>query len=87
MNFDEWWATLSPPERRVIGEHNARFVWREAVEVCAKVAGGLWQQFQDTKEAHERNSSEPFNSGRFGFDQSTVQQSKRLMDAIRAKGQ
>ncbi len=37
MNFDEWWATLSPPERRVIGEHNARFVWREAVEMCAKV--------------------------------------------------
>ncbi len=37
MNFDEWWATLSPPERRVIGEHNARFVWKEAVEMCAKV--------------------------------------------------
>ena len=37
MNFEEWWATLSPPERRVIGEHNARFVWNEAVEVCAKV--------------------------------------------------
>jgi len=37
MKFDEWWATLSPPERRVIGEHNARFVWGEAVEVCAKV--------------------------------------------------
>jgi hypothetical protein len=37
MNFDEWWATLSPPERRVIGEFNARFVWKEAVEMCAKV--------------------------------------------------
>jgi len=32
MNFDEWWATLSPPERRVIGENNARFVWGEAVK-------------------------------------------------------
>lgn len=37
MNFDEWWATLTPPERRVVGENNARFVWKEAVEVCAKV--------------------------------------------------
>lgn len=37
MKFEEWWATLSPPERKVIGEHNARFVWNEAVEVYAKV--------------------------------------------------
>ncbi len=45
MNFDEWWATLSPPERRVIGEHNARFVWKEAVEMCAKVAEWTPDQF------------------------------------------
>jgi hypothetical protein len=32
MKFDEWWATLSPPERRVIGESNARFVWSEAMK-------------------------------------------------------
>jgi hypothetical protein len=56
-------------------------------EACAKVAGWLWQQFQDTKEAHERNSPEPFRPEQFGFDQSTVQQSKRMMDAIRARGQ
>ena len=37
MKFEDWWATLSPPERRVIGEHNARFVWNDAVEACAKV--------------------------------------------------
>lgn len=55
-------------------------------EACAKVAGWIWQQFQDTKDAHERNSMEPFVPGRFGFDQSTVQQSKRMMDAIRARG-
>lgn len=62
---------------------------REAIqaerEACAKVAGWLWQQFQDTKDAHERNSMEPFKWGQFGFDQSTVQQSKRMMDAIRAR--
>lgn len=55
-------------------------------EACAKVAGWLWQQFQDTKDAHERNSMEPFVPSQFGFDQSTVQQSKRMMDAIRARG-
>ena len=31
MNFDKWWATLTPREQKVIGEHNARFVWQEAV--------------------------------------------------------
>jgi hypothetical protein len=55
-------------------------------EACAKVAGWLWQQFQDTKDAHERNSMEPFVPSQFGFDQPTVQQSKRMMDAIRARG-
>lgn len=63
--------------------------WQRAIqaerEACAKVAGWLWQQFQDTKDAHERNSMEPFKWGQFGFDQSTVQQSKRMMDAIRAR--
>ncbi len=56
-------------------------------EACARSAGWLWQQFQDTKEAHERNSPELFRPEQFGFDQSTVQQSKRIMDAIRARGQ
>jgi hypothetical protein len=36
MNFDEWWATLTPPERRVVGESNARFVWKEAVRACGE---------------------------------------------------
>ena len=59
----------------------------EEREACAKVAGWLWQQFQDTKDAHERLSSAPFRPSRFGFDESTVQQSKRMMDAIRARGE
>lgn len=58
----------------------------EEREACAKVAETLWQQYQDTKEAHERLSPEPFMPGRFGFDQSTVQQSRRIADAIRARG-
>lgn len=56
-------------------------------QTCAKVAGWLWKQFEDTKKAHERHSSEPFNPGRFGFDQPMVQQSKRLHDAILARNE
>jgi hypothetical protein len=75
----DWQAELiaEAAQDRIEAERNA----------CAKVAGWLWQQFQDTKEAHERNSPEPFRPERFGFDQSTVQQSKRLMDAINARSQ
>lgn len=37
MNFDEWWATLTLQEHRVLGESNARFVWGSAVGECMKV--------------------------------------------------
>jgi hypothetical protein len=74
-------------ERIIDLEHFAFLVTEAEREACAKVAGWLWQQFQDTKEAHERNSPEPFRPEQFGFDQSTVQQSKRFMDAICARGQ
>ena len=74
-------------EWRKATEEFAALVAAAEREACAKVAGWLWQQFQDTKEAHERNSPEPFRPEQFGFDQSTVQQSKRIMDAIRARGQ
>ena len=57
----------------------------EEREACAKVAGWLWQQFQDTKDAHERNTMESFNPHRFGFNLSAVQQSRQMMDAIRAR--
>ena len=58
----------------------------EEREACAKEAGWLWQQFQDTKDAHERNTMESFNPHRFGFNLSAVQQSRQMMDAIRARG-
>ena len=29
MTFTEWWAQLSKPEQRAIGEQNAMFVWQE----------------------------------------------------------
>ena len=37
MNFNEWWATLTPQEQKVIGRTNAKFVWQDACEACAKV--------------------------------------------------
>ena len=30
MTFDEWWATLTPAEHKVIGVNNAKFVWQAA---------------------------------------------------------
>ena len=68
-------------------ERFAVLVAADERESCAKAAGWLWQQFKDTKEAHERNSMEPFMPGKFGFNLSTVQQSKIMMDAIRARGE
>jgi hypothetical protein len=56
-------------------------------EACAKVAGWLHQQYIDTKDAHDRHSPTPFKPSMFGFDQSTVQQSQRIADAIRARSQ
>ena len=37
MNFDQWWDTLTIKEQTVIGKNNARFVWQQACEACAKV--------------------------------------------------
>jgi hypothetical protein len=42
MTFEQWWATLTDAEHRVIGKHNARYVWNEACEACAKVCESLW---------------------------------------------
>ena len=44
MNFDEWWATLTPQEHRVLGESNARFVWESAVGECMKEVKELSQR-------------------------------------------
>lgn len=71
MNFEDWWATLSPPERRVIGEHNARFVWGEAVEACAKVCEAI---YNDPK-------------GNDGYDCYYTRPYLECADAIRSKGQ
>jgi hypothetical protein len=56
-------------------------------EACAKVAEKSWQEFQDTKDAHERLSPAPFKLENFGFNHSTIQQSQIIADNIRARGQ
>ena len=67
-------------------ERFAALVRADEREACAKLAGRLWQQFQDTKDAHERNTMESFKPDQFGFNLSAVQQSQQMMDAIRARG-
>ena len=37
MTFDAWWNTLTIKEQTVLGKNNARFVWQQACEACAKV--------------------------------------------------
>jgi len=41
MNFNQWWATLTDKEQKLLGQHNARFVWDAAAtaerEACAKI--------------------------------------------------
>ena len=78
-NFTTW--TVSTPH---LVELVKRAVEAER-EACAKLAGRLWQQFQDTKDAHERNTMESFKPDQFGFNLSAVQQSQQMMDAIRAR--
>lgn len=52
MKFDDWWKMLSPKEQTVIGKNNARYIWREACEACAKLCDDaekryeeLWEKF------------------------------------------
>tara|TARA_R110000822_G_C14919164_1_gene451195 strand:+ start:104 stop:412 length:309 start_codon:yes stop_codon:yes gene_type:complete len=63
----------------------ANLVAADEREACAQEAGKLWIQCQAHQRAHERNSLEPFNMVRYGFDEATIQQSQKMMDDIRAK--
>ncbi len=65
----------------------AKLVAQHEREACAKVAEKSWQEFRDTKDAHERLSPAPFKLENFGFNQSTIQQSQIIADNIRARGQ
>ena len=30
MTFEQWWQTLTPAEQKMLGYHNAKFVWQAA---------------------------------------------------------
>jgi hypothetical protein len=65
----------------------AKLVAQHEREACAKVAEKSWQEFRDTKDAHERLSPAPFKLENFGFNHSTIQQSQIIADNIRTRGQ
>ena len=68
-------------------ERFAKLVAQHEREACAKVAEKSWQEFRDTKDAHERLSPAPFKLENFGFNHATIQQSQIIADNIRARGQ
>jgi hypothetical protein len=64
----------------------AKLVAQHEREACAKIAERSWQEFRDTKDAHERLSPTPFKLENFGFNHSTIQQAQIIADNIRARG-
>ena len=47
MNFNEWWATLTPQEQKVIGRTNAKFVWQDACDACAKECEEAQERYKE----------------------------------------
>ena len=56
---------------------------RESLREAAEIAGREWYTFSQTKQAHERNSPEPFCLQDFGFNYDKVMYSKECMTRIR----
>jgi hypothetical protein len=57
MTFQDWWEQLSSAERRVLGEHNANFVWQECqrytlmtIEDACKAQVAYDQGYKDARE-------------------------------------
>jgi hypothetical protein len=48
MKFDDWWASLTQAEQKMIGINNAAFVWNSAVEACAKVCEEVGNRDRDS---------------------------------------
>ena len=53
MTFNQWWATLTDKEQKLLGQHNARFVWGAAAtaerEACAKVCDDMEEKAEGTE--------------------------------------
>jgi hypothetical protein len=79
---ETWSASIKATYQHLIDE-----AVKAEREACAKIAEKSWQEFRDTKDAHERLSPTPFRLENFGFNESTIQQSQIIADNIRARGQ
>ena len=44
MNFNEWWESITEPERKIIGRTNAKYVWVCAQEAEREACAGVCQQ-------------------------------------------
>lgn len=56
MTFDQWWATLTQREQKIIGEHNARFVWQEAAFHTVEEINACREQSLKSQEAPSSGS-------------------------------
>ena len=34
MDFEQWWALLTPKEQQILGKENAEFVWKESKRIA-----------------------------------------------------
>lgn len=50
MKFEEWWVTLTPVERRVIGANVGKFVWDSAYKAALEAAQ------KELTEKHDANN-------------------------------
>ena len=42
--FERWWASLTPPEHKLIGRSNAEYIWKSAAEAHCKQNASLCEQ-------------------------------------------
>lgn len=49
MTFEEWWVTISPVERRIIGAHTGKFIWDQAYKAARESLEKQQKEKQDEK--------------------------------------
>lgn len=54
----------------------------DAIMLCAEIAGRTYKVYEDTKDAHERFSKEPFNPASFSFDMESINRSRLIQEFI-----
>lgn len=59
MTFDQWWQQMTPAEQRLLGEHNAKFVWEE----CQKYTLMTLEDACKAQVAYEEGHKEGYKQG------------------------